>query len=112
LTGLLIDSAFKTYFLRFGVRVFYRIRRAEGFYDSLIDGASIYPREVVKATLKHNAVALILAHNHPSGISEPSQADKVITDKLKTALALIDVRVLDHFIVGESVYSFAEHGLL
>lgn len=94
------------------MRVFYRIRRAEGFYDSLIDGASIYPREVVKATLKHNAVALILAHNHPSGISEPSQADKVITDKLKTALALIDVRVLDHFIVGESVYSFAEHGLL
>jgi DNA repair protein RadC len=67
---------------------------------------------VVKAALQHNSAALILAHNHPSGISEPSQADKVITDKLKAALALIDIRVLDHFIVGESIYSFAEHGLL
>ncbi len=90
----------------------HRVIACDELFRGTIDGASIYPREVPKATLKHNAAALILAHNHPSGISEPSQADKVITDKLKTALALIDVRVLDHFIVGESVYSFAEHGLL
>jgi DNA repair protein RadC len=90
----------------------HRVIACDELFRGTIDGASIYPREVVKATLKHNAAALILAHNHPSGISEPSQADKVITEKLKTALALIDVRVLDHFIVGESVYSFAEHGLL
>ena len=90
----------------------HRVIACDELFRGTIDGASIYPREVVKATLKHNAAALILAHNHPSGISEPSQADKVITDKLKAALDLIDVRVLDHFIVGESVYSFAEHGLL
>lgn len=90
----------------------HRVIACDELFRGTIDGASIHPREVVKATLKHNAAALILAHNHPSGISEPSQADKVITDKLKAALDLIDVRVLDHFIVGESVYSFAEHGLL
>ena len=90
----------------------HRVIACDELFRGTIDGASIYPREVVKATLKHNAAALILAHNHPSGISEPSQADKVITEKLKAALGLIDVRVLDHFIVGETVYSFAEHGLL
>ena len=90
----------------------HRVIACDELFRGTIDGASIYPREVVKATLKHNAAALILAHNHPSGISEPSQADRVITEKLKAALALIDVRVLDHYIVGETVYSFAEHGLL
>lgn len=90
----------------------HRVIACDELFRGTIDGASIYPREVVKATLQYNAAALIMAHNHPSGISEPSQADKVITDKLKAALALIDVRVLDHFIVGETVYSFAEHGLL
>jgi len=78
-----------------------------------IDGASVYPREVVKKALDHNAAAVIFAHNHPSGISEPSQADKMITDKLKQALSLMDIRVLDHFIIGDGMpYSFAEHGLL
>jgi DNA repair protein RadC len=73
----------------------------------------VHPRQVVKRALYHNAAALILAHNHPSGIAEPSQADEQITLRLKEALALIDVRVLDHFIIGEGqVVSFAERGLL
>lgn len=90
----------------------HKVIACEELFRGTIDGASVYPREVVKTALQHNAAALIFAHNHPSGISEPSQADRVITEKLKTALALIDIRVLDHFVVGESVYSFAEHGLL
>jgi DNA repair protein RadC len=72
----------------------------------------VYTREVVKETLKHNAAALIFAHNHPSGIAEPSEADKQITRRLKEALELIDVRVLDHFVIGDEVVSFAERGLL
>lgn len=90
----------------------HKVIASEELFRGTIDGASVYPREVVKTALQHNAAALIFAHNHPSGISEPSQADRLITEKLKTALALIDIRVLDHFVVGESVYSFAEHGLL
>lgn len=84
----------------------------ELFYGTL-DGASVYPREVVKATLHHNAASLILAHNHPSGITEPSDADIRLTDRLQKALSLIDVRILDHMIVGnDEVLSFAERGLL
>lgn len=90
----------------------HKVIASEELFRGTIDGASVYPREVVKTALQHNAAALIFAHNHPSGISEPSQADRLITEKLKTALALIDIRVLDHFVVGEAVYSFAEHGLL
>lgn len=81
------------------------------FYGT-IDGASVYPREVVKLALKKNAAAVIFAHNHPSGIAEPSGADEHITRKLKAALALVDIRVLDHFIIGDTVVSFAERGLL
>ena len=81
-------------------------------FRGTIDGASVYPREVVKACLSHNAAAVIFAHNHPSGVSEPSLADKSITKRLNDALALIDVRVLDHLIVGDEVTSFAERGLL
>lgn len=77
-----------------------------------IDAAAVYPREVAKLALIENAAAVILSHNHPSGICEPSIADKSITKRLKEALALIDVRVLDHVIVGDGSYSFAEHGLL
>lgn len=84
----------------------------EEVFRGTIDGASVYPREIVKAALKHNAAAVILAHNHPSGITTPSNADKQITDKLKSALSLIDIRVLDHIIVGDSTYSFAEAGLI
>ncbi len=81
-------------------------------FRGTIDGASVYPREVVKACLSCNAAAVIFAHNHPSGIAEPSQADIAITERLRKALALIDVRVLDHLIVGDEVTSFAERGLL
>ena len=81
-------------------------------FRGTIDGASVYPREVVKAALKHNAAAVIFAHNHPSGVAEPSHADEQITKRLKDALALIDVRVLDHLVVGDEVVSFAERGLL
>jgi len=74
---------------------------------------SVYPREVVKAALKENAAAVILSHNHPSGVAEPSQSDKQLTSALQSALSMVDVRVLDHFIVaGTSIVSFAERGLL
>ncbi|QDO86664.1 DNA repair protein RadC [Shewanella psychropiezotolerans] len=78
-----------------------------------IDSASVYPREVVKSVLEYNAASVIFAHNHPSGIAEPSQADRRITERVSQALALIDVNVLDHFVigVGETV-SFAERGWL
>ena len=75
-----------------------------------IDGASVYPREVIKAALKHGAAAVIFAHNHPSGVAEPSAADRTLTERLKAALAQVDIRVLDHFVVGEQVVSFAERG--
>jgi DNA repair protein RadC len=85
----------------------------EELFRGTIDGASVYPREVAKRALFHHAAAVIFAHNHPSGINEPSQADRQITDKLKQALGLFDIRVLDHFIVGDGdPYSFAENGLL
>jgi DNA repair protein RadC len=89
-----------------------RVITFEKLFRGTIDGASVYPREVVKACLSHNAAAVILAHNHPSGVAEPSQADIRITERLKKALALVDIRVLDHLIVGEEVISFAERGLL
>ncbi|MBE0470009.1 MAG: DNA repair protein RadC [Methyloprofundus sp.] len=91
----------------------HHILEFEELFRGTIDSASVYPREVIKKALAHNAAAVIFAHNHPSGITEPSQADKLITDKLKQALALIDIRVLDHFVIGDGVpYSFAENGLL
>nr|WP_276205098.1 JAB domain-containing protein [Alteromonas macleodii] len=78
-----------------------------------IDAAAVYPREVVKAVLLTNSTACILCHNHPSAVNVPSEADKRITRQLSEALALIDVKILDHFIVSPSgIYSFAEHGLL
>lgn len=90
----------------------HKVIACEELFRGTIDSAGVYPREVVKAALQHNAAAVILAHNHPSGVAEPSVADKAITEKLKQALGLIDVRVLDHFIAGETVYSFAEQGLI
>lgn len=75
-----------------------------------IDGASVYPREVVKAALLADAAAAIFAHNHPSGVPEPSAADRAITERLKAALGVVDIRVLDHFVVGTTVVSFAERG--
>ena len=86
------------------------IQYKELFYGT-IDAAAIYPREIVKAALKVNAAACILAHNHPSGVTEPSQADILITSRIKKALDLVDVRLLDHFVVGDgSPVSLAERG--
>jgi DNA repair protein RadC len=90
----------------------HRLIAREDLFRGTVDGASVHPREVVKAALAHNAAGVILFHNHPSGIAEPSQADELITRRLIDALALVDIRVLDHLIVTERVYSFAEHGLL
>ena len=91
----------------------HRIIAVRDLFQGTIDGASIHPRVVVQQALAVNAAAMVFFHNHPSGVAEPSHADEAITRRLKDALALVDVRVLDHFVVaaGESV-SFAERGLL
>ena len=91
----------------------HRVICFEEIFRGTIDGASVYPREVVKAALKHNAAAVIFSHNHPSGIAEPSNADKTITSRLKDALATVDIRVLDHIVVSrEESVSMAERGLI
>ncbi len=90
-----------------------RLITAKELFRGTLSQTSVYPREVVKAALAQNAAGVIFAHNHPSGTSEPSAADRSLTQALKQALALVDVRVLDHFVVaGTKLYSFAEHGLL
>ena len=91
----------------------HRVICFEEMFRGTIDGASVHPREVVKQALAHNAAAVILAHNHPSGVAEPSRADEALTQRLKDALALVDVRVLDHIIVGDGeALSFADRGLI
>lgn len=91
----------------------HRVIGFEELFRGTIDGANVHPREVVKEALSRNAAAVILAHNHPSGIAEPSQADELITRRLQQALALVDIRVLDHLIIGDGVCeSFADRGLL
>jgi DNA repair protein RadC len=91
----------------------HRVIAFSRLFRGTIDGASVYPREVVKAALNKNAAAVIMTHNHPSGMCEPSEADKAITQRLKQALALVEIRTLDHFIVGGGQwYSLAEHGLI
>lgn len=91
----------------------HRILSAEELSQGTLDAASVYPREVVKRALGLRAAAVIFAHNHPSGVCEPSSADRLLTERLKQALALVDVRVLDHFVVGEGTpTSFAERGWL
>jgi DNA repair protein RadC len=88
-----------------------RLIASEELFRGSLTHTSVYPREVVKAALAHNAASVIFAHNHPSGSPEPSAADRTLTQSLKQALSLVDVRVLDHFVVaGCQVYSFAEHG--
>lgn len=90
-----------------------RVLALEELFAGTLTQTSVYPREVVKQALTHNAAAVIFAHNHPSGVAEPSQADEDLTRVLRQALALIDVRVLDHFVVGRGgAMSFAERGLL
>ncbi|HET9033181.1 MAG TPA: DNA repair protein RadC [Dokdonella sp.] len=78
----------------------HRVIAFEELFRGTIDGASVHPREVVRHCLEHNAAAVIFAHNHPSGVSEPSAADRAITLRLRDALALVDIRVLDHFVIG------------
>ena len=91
----------------------HRVIASEELFHGTLSQTSVYPREVVKRALAHNAAAVILAHNHPSGVTEPSQADQLLTAALKQALGLVDVRVLDHFIVaGGQTLSFAEKGLI
>ncbi len=90
-----------------------RLITIEELFRGTIDGASVHPREVVRQAMTHNAAAVIFAHNHPSGVAEPSQADEAITQRLKSALALVDIRVLDHLVIGDGrTVSFAERGLL
>ena len=90
-----------------------RLIAADEMFRGTLTQTSVYPREVVKAALRHNAANVILAHNHPSGVAEPSAADLTLTRSLTQALALVDIRVLDHFVVaGLQVHSFAEHGQL
>ena len=91
----------------------HRVIEYETLFRGTIDGASVHPREVVKAALAHNAAAVILAHNHPSGVAEPSQADLHLTRRLREAMGLVDIRVLDHLVIGDGeAVSFAERGLL
>ncbi|MDT0634421.1 RadC family protein [Spectribacter hydrogenooxidans] len=91
----------------------HRVLAYEELFRGTIDGAAVYPREVVKAALRHNAAAAIFAHNHPSGIAEPSEADHSLTRRLSDALALVDIRTLDHFVIGAGeTVSFAERGWL
>jgi len=90
-----------------------RVIEYQEMFRGTVTQTSVYPREVVKESLARNAAAVIFAHNHPSGIAEPSRADELLTTTLKQALSLVDVRVLDHFIVaGDDILSFAERGLL
>jgi DNA repair protein RadC len=91
----------------------HRVIASEELFRGTLTQTSVYPREVVKAALAHNAGAVLFAHNHPSGVTEPSRADELLTQALKQALALIDVKVLDHFVIaGAGAVSFAECGLL
>ncbi len=91
----------------------HRVIATEELFRGTLAQTSVYPREVVKATLAHNAAAVVFAHNHPSGAAEPGRADELLTQALKQALALVDVKVLDHFVVaGSGAVSFAERGLL
>jgi DNA repair protein RadC len=91
----------------------HRVIHCEELFRGTLTQTSVYPREVVKCALRHNAAAVIFAHNHPSGVAEPSHADEILTRSLKSALGLVDVQVLDHFVVaGSATTSFAERGLL
>jgi DNA repair protein RadC len=91
----------------------HRVLAFEELFTGTLNGTAVYPREVVRSALRHNAAAVIFAHNHPSGVAEPSRADEILTQRLKDALGLVDIRVLDHFVVGDGeLVSFSERGLL
>jgi DNA repair protein RadC len=108
----LARQAHESFFVLF-LDVKNRLIASEEMFRGTLTHTSVYPREVVKAALGHNAASVLLAHNHPSGVAEPSTADLMLTRALMQALALVDVRVVDHFVVaGSQVHSFAEHGQL
>lgn len=91
----------------------HRLVRYEEVFEGTLDSANVYPREILNLALKHNAASVIFAHNHPSGVAEPSQADIRLTERLRQALALVDIKVLDHLVIGaDAPVSFAERGLL
>lgn len=90
-----------------------RVIHKEEMFRGTLTQTSVYPREVLKAALKHNAASVMFAHNHPSGVADPSEADKLLTNALKMALEMVNIRTLDHFIIaGLASYSFAEYGLI
>lgn len=110
---LMLDGREHEVFVAVFLDAQHRTLATEEMFRGTLTQTSVYPREVVKAALRHNAGAVIFAHNHPSGVPEPSHADEALTRNLKAALALIDVRVLDHIIVGGGqAMSFAERGLI
>jgi len=110
---LLLRSREQEIFMCIFLDAQHRVIAAEEMFRGTLTQTSVYPREVVKRALAINAAAVIFAHNHPSGVAEPSQSDQILTDTLKQALALVDIRVLDHFIVaGTGCLSFAERGML
>ncbi len=112
LTSLLRDRQREAFYILF-LDNQNRVIHGEILFEGTLDCASVYPREVVKMALNYNCAAVILAHNHPSGVAEPSQADRRITSRLSEALALVDIRILDHFVVGDGeLVSFAERGWL
>ncbi|BAU49613.1 DNA repair protein RadC [Sulfurifustis variabilis] len=91
----------------------HRVLAFEELFRGTLNGTAVYPREIIKRTLEHNAAAVILVHNHPSGVAEPSRADELLTTRVREALQLVDVRLLDHLVVGDGeVVSFSERGLL
>lgn len=91
----------------------HRVIAYEPMFRGTIDGATVYPRAILQRAMEHNCAGVIFAHNHPSGVTEPSEADRAITRRLQSVLAIVDVRVLDHFVIGEGKpFSFAEAGLL
>ena len=110
---LLLGGRHQEVFLVLFLDTQHRVIASEELFHGTLSQTSVYPREVVKRALAHNAAAVILAHNHPSGVAEPSQSDQLLTDALKQALSLVDVRVLDHFVVAMGkTLSFAEKGLI
>jgi DNA repair protein RadC len=91
----------------------HRVLAFEELFQGTLNGTAVYPREIVKRALRHNAAAVILVHNHPSGVAEPSRADELLTNRLKEALSLVDIRLLDHLVVGDGeTVSFSERGLI
>ena len=109
----LLSGQDREYFVLLALDNRHRLVASEILFAGTLDGARVYPREVVRCALRHNAAAVVFAHCHPSAVLEPSQADELIHRRLTDALALIDVRVLDHFIVGDGQSSaFSERGLL